>query len=334
MNIFKIKTLEIMTILIIILAAVVITYNYFTCKKCPQNLEGFDMEFNYKANIESFQNLNVKISKKYKPITMTKYIWVYWENIKIDKYPTFIKMCIDSIKKHYGKYKLVVLDEKNINNYLPNLRKDFDNLMIAQKVDYYRIALLHKYGGIWMDADVIAINDIKPVFDKLEEGYDFVGFGCTGQQCNYGYFKPSNWVMGSRPGGILMKVCLDKLNNKLDNRNNKSEQNDSTYHDYGKIIVWQSLVDLKELGYDYYHFNSEHDGTRNSNKEWIHSPNFFNVNDTKFLNEKNLFFVVMYNSEITNNSDYHWIKTCKEERLLNGKEWLCKLYQKALLNKN
>jgi hypothetical protein len=334
LKIFNFNIIILIIVLSIILTIIIILVEKYFTKQNVQNMEGFDMVFNYTPNIESFQNLNLsnmKISKKYEPIKMEKYIWVYWENIKTDKHPTFIKLCIDSMKKHYGKYNLIILNEKNIHKYLPDLRKDFDNLLIAQKVDYYRIALLYKYGGIWIDADVIAINDIKPVFDKLEEGYDYVGFGCTGSQCDNGYFRPSNWVLSSRPNGILMKVCLDKLNEKLDNRNNKDTQTDESYHDYGKIIIWKSLEDLKPFGYDYYHFKSDRDGTRDINKGWIHSPNFFDTNDTEFINENNLLFVVMYNSEISNNKNYHWIKTCDESRLLNGNEWLCKLYRKALL---
>ena len=333
-EIFDFNIIILIIILSIIFAIIIILSEKYFLKQ-PHNQDGFDMVFDYTPNIETFENLNLsnmKIKKKYKPIKMDKYIWVYWENIKTDRYPTYIKMCIDTMKKHYGKYKLIILNEKNVHNYLPDLRKDFSNLLIAQKVDYYRIALLHKYGGIWIDADVIAMNDIKPVFDKLEEGYDYVGFGCTGMKCNNGYFRPSNWVMGARPGSVLMKVCLDKLNSKLDNRNNKEAQSEKTYHDYGKIIVWQSLEDLRPYGYDYYHFNSDHDGTRDVNDEWIHSDQFFSKKNIKFRNENKLFFVVMYNSEITDANGNNWVRTCDEKRLLNGKEFMCKLFRKSLKN--
>lgn len=307
--------------------------NFFPNK--IQNLEGFDYVYNYNPNIESFDNINsldLDIRKKYDPIKMNKYVWVYWENIKTDKYPTYIKLCLDTIKKKLGKYQLIILNEKNIKKFLPHIRKDFDNLMIAQKVDYYRIALLYKYGGIWIDADVIIMKDLKPIFDKLEEGYDYVGFGCTGYQCNNGYMKPSNWVIGTRPFSPLMKLCLDKLDKKLNLRNKNNKTTDQTYHDYGKLIIWESLIDLQKLGYDYYHFTSEYDGTRDKNKYWVHSPNFFKTYETNFLDEDKLLFVVLYNSEISNEKSYQWIRTCDEDRLINGKEFLCKLFKKALKN--
>ena len=260
-----------------------------------------------------------------------RYIWVYWENINQNKYPTYIKLCMDGMKKHLGlKYNLIFLNEKTIKYYLPDLRDDFVNLKIAQKVDYYRVALLYKYGGIWIDADIIVMKDFDPIFQKLDMGYDYVGFGCTGNKCSNGYFKPSNWVMGSCPEGILMKKCLDKLNVKLDQRNPTVEQNILTYHDYGKNILWDSLDELKTQNYDYYHFTSEYDGARDANKEWINVNNFFSLYPTKFLNESKLLFVVLYNSEIIKEPKYKWVYDCDESKLLYGNEWICSLFRKSL----
>lgn len=271
---------------------------------------------------ESFQNI------KYPRI-----VWVYWENINRSTYPTYIKLCIDTMKKHLGsKHSLIILNDKNIKEYLPNLRDDFKNLKTAQKVDYYRIALLKKYGGLWIDADIIVMRDFDEIFDKIDEGNDYVGFGCTGRQCSDGYFRPSNWVLASKPNGLLVSKVLEKLDAKLDYRNKKEIQNDDTYHDYGKMVIWDSLDELKKDDYTYYHFSSEHDGARDNNKYWIHTPNFFSLEQTQFLNESKLFFVVLYNSEISGNKEYNWVNDCDESRLLNGNEWLCSLYRKSLIN--
>lgn len=287
---------------------------------------------NSQSNSNQIETFNSNPNSNSNPIEKTsRIIWIYWENINRNKHPTYIKLCLDTMKKHLGtKYKLIFLNEKTIKNYLPNLRDDFSNLKIAQKVDYYRIALLHKYGGIWIDADIIVMRDFDPIFEKLDEGYDYVGFGCTGWECSYGYFRPSNWVMGSRKNSILMAKCLEKLNKKLDMRNTNQVQDDSTYHDYGKIILWDSLDELKPFGYNYYHFTSEHDGARDKNKNWIHIDNFFSTNKTEFLNESKLFFVVLYNSEISSDSKYKWVYDCDESRLLYGNEWICSLYRKSL----
>lgn len=298
-------------------------------KKLSKYSDGSNTQFKYlSSSIENFSNLGLDVKKIYPPINTPRNIWVYWENINRSNYPTYIKLCLDIMKKYLGKYNLVILDNNTIKTYLPELRQDFDNLKVAQKVDYYRIALLYKYGGIWIDADIIVIKDLSPIFDKLDEGYDYVGFGCTGGTCSNGKFRPSNWVLGARPNSVLMKVVLDKLNVKLDSRNKDLKQNDDTYHDYGKIVIWEALEDLKQLGYDYYHFTSEYDGTRDKDLYWIHTPEFFSNQPINFLDESKLMFVVLYNSELSGETD--WVKDCEESKLLNSDINLSKIYRKAL----
>jgi len=277
-------------------------------------------------NKERFYNNN-KINYK-------KVVWVYWENVKRDTFPTYISLCLKNLfNKSKGKYEVIYLNESNIREYLPELRNDFDNLLIAQKTDYYRIALLYKYGGIWIDADIILMKDLQPIFDKLDEGNDYVGFGCTGYQCTNGYGYPCNWVIGSQKNGKLMKKCLEKLDEKLNNKLNLIKKNnpyDESYHDYGKTILWEKIKELEKDNYTYYHFSSEHDGARDINGYWIHAPQFFDINKTEFLDESKLLFVVLYNSEISNNKDYDWMMNGTEDRIINGNEWLCSLFRKAL----
>ncbi len=297
-----------------------------------RNSDGSDnIDYNYTPKLTEGFNNTVEIKDKYPPIKTPRNIWVYWENINRTKYPTFIKLCMDTMKRHLGtKYNLIILNEKTIKEYLPNLRKDFDNLKIAQKVDYYRIELLYKYGGIWIDADIIIMQDLEPVFKKLDEGYDYVGFGCTGAQCSNGKFRPSNWVIASRPNGVLMKTVLDKLNEKLNARDKNKEENEDTYHDYGKIVIWQALDDLRPQGYDYYHFTSEYDGTRDINRNWVHTPNFFKNDPTNLLDENKVMFVVLYNSEISSRPNLHWIRDCDPNKLIYSDLWIGSLYRKAL----
>jgi hypothetical protein len=304
---------------------------YIPTPEVPINSDGFDnVQYNYTPNlIEGFDNLNIQ--KIYPIMNVPRNIWVYWQNINRTTYPTIIKLCLDTIKKHLGsKYNLIILNENTIKKYLPDIRDDFDNLMVAQKVDYYRIALLYKYGGIWLDADIIVMKDLAPIFEKLDEGYDFVGFGCTGNQCSNGYFRPSNWVLGARPNSVLMKTVLDKLDEKLNNREKNIVQNDETYHDYGKIVIWNALDDLKLTGYDYFHFTSEYDGTRDENQYWLHTPEYFDKTPKKLLDESKVLFMVLYNSEINGNESLQWVKDSDENKLIYSDLWISSLFRKAL----
>ena len=46
--------------------------------------------------------------------------------------------------------------------------RDLSFLSIPQKADYIRLSLLKKYGGIWLDSDIIVIKNLQPIIDKLK----------------------------------------------------------------------------------------------------------------------------------------------------------------------
>lgn len=289
-------------------------------------------ENNMKKYIEGF-TINPHVQERFTqevkllPKTYTpRNVFTYWENkgTRIEPY-AHIKLCFETMKKHYKNYNFVILNPETIKEYLPNARSDLNNLLIAQKVDYYRVALLSIYGGIWIDADTIVLRDLDEVFDKLDNGYDFTGFGCTGMKCFNGYPNPSNGVMGSRKNGKLMTSCLKKLDNIL-NSNNKEHD----YFDLGKKVIWNCLDELQP--YDYYHFPSEYDGSRDKDGFWIHTPEHLSKNKTILLNEDKALFIFLANYEIMNDEENKWFLNMSDNDILNGKMWISELYKKALKN--
>lgn len=289
--------------------------------KLNEYREGFEVSTIHKEHFNQEEDVNL-LSK----IDTPRNVFTYWENKNNRKEPfSHIKLCFETMKKHYKKYNFVILNPITIKQYLPDIRNDLDNLMIAQKVDYYRIALLQKFGGIWIDADTIALKDLDTVFDKLDNGYDFVGFGCTGKICFNGYPEPSNGVMGSRQNGLLMTKCLNKLDKMLDS-NNKNYK----YFDLGKKVIWECMDDLKP--YSYYHFPSQFDGSRDIDGYWIHSPHHLSKNHTKLLNENDALFIFLANYELMNDDENKWFLELNTGQILNGDWWISSLFRKALKN--
>ncbi len=189
-----------------------------------------------------------------------KNIWLYWENKSGHEKPEYIQMCIDSVLRNCGKeFSVTILDENSVLNYLPSLRKDLNGLTIPQKADYIRLAILNKYGGIWLDSDIIVFKSLLPLVKKLKE-IDYVGFGYHGLMLNNmfaknGYGKPANWAMISRKNGILVKKCLENANKLLDS---KIELNTNyRYHKLGRELIWDVIKNLrKNSNWDYYHVDS------------------------------------------------------------------------------
>jgi hypothetical protein len=282
-------------------------------------IEGFENDITHRENFTQEYKV-ILLPQVYTP----RYVWTYWENKAGRNKPyAHIQLCFETMKKHYSNYNFIILNPETIKQYLPDIRTDLNDLMIAQKVDYYRVVLLEMYGGIWVDADTIALKNLDEVFNKLDNGYDFVGFGCTGKICFNGYPDPSNGVMGSRKNGRLMNCCLNKLDSMLDadNKNHK-------YFDLGKNVIWDCIHELKP--YDYYHFPSEYDGSRDINGKWVHTPNHLSETPTKLINEDKAFFIFLANYELMNKKENGWFLDLTIEQILNGKWWISSLYRKSL----
>ena len=208
-------------------------------------------------NIEKFNNKNEKI------------IWMYWETLPGRKKPGYIDLCINSVKFNCGKcFKIIVLDNITIYDYIPEIKDiDLTNLELPQKVDYYRYLLLEKYGGVWIDADILVIKCICHYYDKLKD-HDYVGFGCgydinTCKKTLYGYSKPLNWFMISKKNTSFIKCIANKATEKILNSNKNNKK--LPYHDIGKVILNKCYNEL------------------NNNNKWsyVHIPSKCQEFDTK-----------------------------------------------------
>lgn len=253
-------------------------------------------------------------------------IWMYWENKKGKSKPAYLKLCYKTIKKHNKNFNIQLLDEKTVYNFLPNLRKDLDKYMnIPQKADYIRINLLYKYGGIWIDSDTIIIKNLSPFIKKLRK-HEFIGFGCTGAECensNSGYPRPSNWLLISKKNSLLMKTCLEEANNII--RNNPYIFR-IKYHIIGRMLLWNVINKLKKTGWDYLHMPSkcvERDskGYKYKNNRLISKEMY----DKKCKDK--LYFIPIYN---TAPGFPEWFRSMSEKELLENDMLISRLFKLSL----
>jgi len=259
-------------------------------------------------------------------------LWAYWElKPGHTSRPPYINICFKTFNNASNVFDIHMLNEKTIYNYLPDLRKDINELPIALKTDYIRIALLYKYGGLWLDADTIVMNNLQTIKDKIDS-FDFVGFGCTGNICTNGMWKPSNGAMGSRKQSILMGKCLEHLDKKLNEYFSipKDKRKEFNYFDLGKLIIWDELAKLQNTGYIYYHFPSWADGSRDINGAWI-APDLIFEKNHQLLDSSKVLIVFLANSIYCgSDTKYNWFCSLSEEQILQGKSMISTLFRKAL----
>ena len=108
-----------------------------------------------------------------------------------------------------SNYKIIILNYKNIRHWLDfNILKKIlcKEMTLPIQADSIRVAILQKYGGIWMDADNIIINSN---FTKLFSNSDLQMFGQTEFKTqNIGFIYASN-------KSIILKRWLDGIINRV-----------------------------------------------------------------------------------------------------------------------
>lgn len=269
------------------------------------------------------------LDKKYPYI-----IFCYWENKHNTKdIPSYISLCKDTlIKSNQKDFLIISLDENSIRQYI--LDKDllpitYDNIdeifpTIPQKVDYYRLILLEKYGGIWCDLDIIFFKSLK-IFANYLKKYDYVGFGCYYSDCEIrhdGYGYPANWMMISRKNGILVRNCLHEVKKKLKLANNTSILL-SNYHYFGKELLKSVLTKLKNENYIYYHVKSSCIERDHIGRKWTNSRMLSNEEIDESCE---LYFIPIYNTSPGFPDSFYKLN---RSEILNKDYLISKLFRKA-----
>lgn len=93
-----------------------------------------------------------------------KRIWLMWLQGE-NEAPKLVKTCINSIKEENKNAIVQVITKENVRNYIDvpdRLQRLFDDGKVSAThySDYCRVALLSKYGGIWIDSTMFMTRSI------------------------------------------------------------------------------------------------------------------------------------------------------------------------------
>ncbi len=158
-----------------------------------------------------------------------KNIFLYWDNKPGVKTPEYISMCQETIEKNKGDgIKLNIVNKNNITDYLDDLPVNLFKLKeIAHVADYVRIALLVRYGGIWLDSDCILLKSLNPIFEKLKQ-YEYVGYSWKDLQ-------PSLGFMASIKDCKFLSEHLFAIRKKIDRL---TQFNNLRWQEFGYDSLW------------------------------------------------------------------------------------------------
>lgn len=95
--------------------------------------------------------------------------WSYWSQ-GFDKVDPILRLGFDSWRKNGAFQGVTVLDSKTVFDFVPprELPTAFSTLPPQLQSDFVRLALLARFGGIWMDMSTLVTAPVAPWLSSLQ----------------------------------------------------------------------------------------------------------------------------------------------------------------------
>ncbi len=116
-----------------------------------------------------------------------------------------VERCIHSWKTYCPDYEIIEWNESNSDQFSNKFyRQALRKKQYAFAADYIRIRVLEKFGGIYLDTDMLLINNINHLlhldFFIGKEDENYINFGIIGCKCDF----------------IVIKSCKEFYNSDFD----------------------------------------------------------------------------------------------------------------------
>jgi hypothetical protein len=135
---------------------------------------------------------------------------MYWEDFPGGRRPPYLDLCLETIRDRAGSLDVCVVERESVFDWLPDLDPTLWNALPnpVMRSDFARTRLVHRYGGLWLDADVIAMRPLDPLIAPLST-VDVVGWGFELGGRFY------NNLFAARPGAELMGRWVEEQDRTL-----------------------------------------------------------------------------------------------------------------------
>ena len=163
--------------------------------------------------------------------------WGYWHDP--DSVPGIVNECFISWRRNYPTYSIIIVNSNTISKYIKRdeLPRKFDKIKEHQmRSDFIRLALLKKYGGIWLDATILMMKPIAPIW--LDHKYDLAVFHQPWLQTVGDEVIIENWFISAPKNSKIIQLWKDEFTHAVDDFD--------TIDDYFRQIKKEG-VDLQKL---------------------------------------------------------------------------------------
>lgn len=124
--------------------------------------------------------------------------------------PKLVRRNFETLRKLEPDWDVVIHDAQSVKHELSSSGIDFpDDISLQALSDIFRIALLHSYGGLWVDASVLATKSISSWLPAELEGTDFFAYAFPDQ-----IERPlASWCLYAKPESYIVKAWFHATRN-------------------------------------------------------------------------------------------------------------------------
>lgn len=140
-------------------------------------------------------------------------IWSFWHDL--NDCPTIVKTNFKRIKRDFTQFKLIILTNDNIHKFIDkNVIDLVQDKIIPHQTDLYRLFILKKYGGLWIDSSVILrnVDFIKNLYTTCV-GLDKIAlFETQFDNNDTGLPVLENWfILSPKPNNYIINLWYNEL---------------------------------------------------------------------------------------------------------------------------
>ena len=237
--------------------------------------------------------------------------------------PDYIKMCIETIKRHNTHFNIHILNVDNICDYLPEVdKRQVEKNDANYNYDNFVTSILHKYGGIWMPCSTLVFKDLRPLYYHIiDNDFYLGGFSCDSDQYLCLNSKnPDRSIFIAPQHSPIIHEWKSSLSHM------KHSQNDYTFKRRG-INSLQHIIE--KYPSKIHLFDASMNGTRDCRLKLVGPDSLLSSNIGSLANPKNLYLLNFDRNAIRDNHRHNWFEKAPRKDIIKSTLWFTLLYRAA-----
>jgi len=165
----------------------------------------------YRNLRKKYHNYIDKYDFEEKQSVVNRTVWICWLQ-GLENAPDLVKACVNSVKQNLKDFKIVILTEDNISDYVSfpkHIMEKYKKGIISRThfSDILRVALLAQYGGLWIDSTVLCTDgDFADYIIKLPIfAYKVMNLDRNDEEA----IVCSSWLISARSHNPILMLTRD-----------------------------------------------------------------------------------------------------------------------------